>query len=275
MIIEKTKSALVGSFLQRPAEAFREVLNRWRGWREPGLIDFLAEARRTSDLMRHFIRDGTNCIDVGAHLGVMTNEFLKSSPSGCHLAIEPVGYKAAWLQKKFPKVQVLAAAASDFSGTTEFEMIEGRGSADSGLKAGAVGRAVRHVKVDCHRLDDVVSPQVPIGFIKIDVIGAELRVLRGARELLMRDRPVLLFECTQSSTSAMGVDPSELFHIVSVELDYDVYSLKGWALRHEPLDLQRFLAAQFFPFEAFNFVGLPRTVRAAKSALSVDTRLRA
>lgn len=268
MLIEKLKSRLVGSVLQGPAEGLRDIVQAWQRWREPGLTDFLAEGRRTTAFMRAFIRDGTNCIDVGSHLGWMTNEFLRLSPSGHHIAIEPVGYKAAWLQRKFPAVRVIAGAAGEISGPITFEMIEGSGSADSGMKAGNVGKPVRTVTVDCHRLDDLADPQHPIGFIKMDVIGAELSVLRGAQALIRRDRPLLLFECTSSSTKAMGVDPRELFDLVTHELGYDVYSLKGWALQHDPLDEARFLAAQVFPFEAFNFVGLPRKAGLARGSVT-------
>jgi FkbM family methyltransferase len=266
MLLERFKSSLIGSPLQRPAERLRDVINRWRHWRAPGLRDVLAEGHRTAELMRACVQDGTHCIDVGAHLGAMTHAFLLLSPSGRHMAIEPIAYKARWLRRKFPGVRVVAGAAGDTNGSISFEMIEGTGSADSGMKARDVGRPIHRVSVDCHRLDDLVPPDLPIGFIKMDVIGAELSVLRGARELIRRDRPVLLFECTQSSVKAMNVDPRALFAFVTEELGYDVYSLKGWTLQHAPLDDSRFLAAQIFPFEAFNFVGMPRALNVHQGA---------
>ncbi|HEX7095394.1 MAG TPA: FkbM family methyltransferase, partial [Acidimicrobiales bacterium] len=50
---------------------------------------------------------------------------------------------------------------------------------------------VRTVRVDdLEWLDDV-------GFVKVDVEGHELAVLRGAERLLRRDRPTLLVECEE------------------------------------------------------------------------------
>lgn len=45
------------------------------------------------------------------------------------------------------------------------------------------------------RLDDIIKDDV--GFIKIDVEGHELAVLKGATSLINRCRPVLLVECEE------------------------------------------------------------------------------
>lgn len=47
--------------------------------------------------------------------------------------------------------------------------------------------------VPCHRLDDLV-PEEPVGLVKIDVEGFELRVLEGARRILERFHPILYVE---------------------------------------------------------------------------------
>jgi FkbM family methyltransferase len=52
--------------------------------------------------------------------------------------------------------------------------------------------------VSAGRLDD--EPLSDVGFIKIDVEGHEQRVLRGAREIVFRDRPVMLIEILPEPT---------------------------------------------------------------------------
>jgi hypothetical protein len=49
--------------------------------------------------------------------------------------------------------------------------------------------------VDVRRLDDLIPEGIPIAFIKIDVEDAQVGVLKGAANLLRRNKPVVVFEC--------------------------------------------------------------------------------
>jgi FkbM family methyltransferase len=52
--------------------------------------------------------------------------------------------------------------------------------------------SVEAYEIDIVRLDDVVSE--PVGFIKLDIQGAELAALRGAARILTQDRPIVMVE---------------------------------------------------------------------------------
>ncbi|MFC7308613.1 FkbM family methyltransferase [Streptomyces monticola] len=112
------------------------------------------------------------------------------------IAVEPVPHLARALDAATPhNVHVVQAAASDRSGTARLWLPSG----DRGERG--VSSLVRrdiHAKaleVPCLTLDALrLRKGGRVDFIKIDVDGNELPVLRGAAELLGRDRPALIVE---------------------------------------------------------------------------------
>lgn len=66
---------------------------------------------------------------------------------------------------------------------------------------------------DVQRLDTYVAENDVRGvrLLKADVEGAEFEVLRGAEELLRRDRPALFVEIQEHSTRRFGYEPADLF----------------------------------------------------------------
>jgi FkbM family methyltransferase len=111
------------------------------------------------------------------------------------IAFEPQPVYADFIRRALPGVQVMQYAISD----TESEAIlhVPDDIADGGMAyLGSTDRRavqfppripVRTITVDSLGIKDV-------GFIKIDVEGLELAVLRGARDVIARDLPNLLIE---------------------------------------------------------------------------------
>ncbi|WP_163616436.1 FkbM family methyltransferase, partial [Klebsiella pneumoniae] len=66
--------------------------------------------------------------------------------------------------------------------------------------------------VTVETLDDVIDRcALPrIDFVKIDVEGAEVGVLKGARKVLMSSRPLLLLEANEPALRAQDTSVDEL-----------------------------------------------------------------
>ena len=78
------------------------------------------------------------------------------------------------------------------------------------------------------RLDDALKVRgvTRVDFIKVDVEGAELSVLQGARELLLRPpRPVILEEVQDIRTQPWGYRAKETLFYLS-ELGYEWFEPK-------------------------------------------------
>ncbi len=255
LLYERLASTLIGSPLQGPAERVRRLLTAPARRRHPELREIHLESDRIESLIRQTVKDGMNCLDVGCHLGSVVCQFARLSPSGKHLAVEPLPYKAQWLRRKFPAVDVEQVAVSDQEGAVDF-FYSPRASGFSGLRAQGQPSDVRKLSVQCRRLDDLVPPGRQIDFIKLDVEGAEGAALRGARRILSEGRPKILFECTLSGLRSFERTAAEMYSLLNDELGYGIHLIKS-QIRGGGLALDAFERAMHYPFEAFNFVAIP------------------
>jgi FkbM family methyltransferase len=257
--VDYLKHLLIRTPLYRPFTRIRYLLSFWKRAKHPELIGIYEEPFHVEAMMRKAIRKDSNCVDVGSHLGSVLNEFVTLAPRGRHYAFEAVPRKAEWLLRKFPEATILNVALSDTSGTTAFYENTDR-SGFSGLQPHSLGsdEGFKEHRIECKRLDEVLPPDYVVHFLKVDVEGAELKVLHGATDVLKRDKPFILFECTQSGLCLHAVPPGEIYLFFRDTLGYDVFIIKDWLSGGAPLTRGGFVDAMTYPFAAFNFLAVPR-----------------
>lgn len=255
---EWLKSAVIHTPLEGPCRALAGLKDWAHARRHPELGELAREAGRIEALVRSVLRPDSNAVDVGSHLGSMLGLIVRCAPRGRHVAFEPVPRKARWLRRKFPGVDVREAAVGEAAGPVSF-FVNTRRSGFSGLNpAGSPGEAMEELTIACERLDDVLLPGPAVALLKIDVEGCEWLALRGAERILARDRPVLIFESNPWAMAALGQTPADLFRHLDARAGYRIHLPKDGLHGADPLDLERFEAAQRYPFQAMNFVARPR-----------------
>ncbi len=255
-IYESIASRLIGSPLQGLAESMRRIGSFPKRWKHPELREIYLEDARSQQLIHQAVKDGMNCIDAGCHLGSVLQKFVRQSPSGRHIAVEPLPYKAAWLRQKYPTVDIHQVALGNREETLEF-FYDRRRSGYSGLRNHGKDRDVDRFQVQCRRLDDIVPADLPIHFLKVDVEGGEYQVFLGARRILTESRPLLYFECTRSGLASFGTASEQVFAHLTEELRYRIYLLKDYLNHGQPLNFSEFQTSMTYPFQAFNFVAAP------------------
>lgn len=172
--------------LEQPARRVRSAMQPWH--RKQNERDDAALGL----LLRLTLHDDDNCIDIGANVGAILGEIVKAAPRGQHVAFEPVPWLADELALRFPAVHVQREAVADESGQSTFSVVP-ESPSRSGLQATVIPELpTESITVQTVRLDDVLTN--PPAFVKIDVEGGELEVLRGARQTLLNHRPLVAFE---------------------------------------------------------------------------------
>jgi FkbM family methyltransferase len=257
-LYEIVAGRLIGTPLQVPAEWLRRRRRQRQARAHPELAALFDEERQLDEVMRRVIGADTNCIDIGCHLGAYLQKIVTLAPKGRHRAVEPVPDKARWLRRKFPAVEVLDVALGERSERARFFVHRG-GTAYSGLAPRSESGPSESLEVECRSLDEVVPADAAIGFIKLDVNGGELPVLRGARSLLARDRPFLLLGVTQGGLDDYGLDADEVHAFLTEEAGYRVYLPRDWLEHAEPLSRERFRRSMQYPFAAFNYAACAQT----------------
>ena len=142
------------------------------------------------------LSDGDTAIDIGAHVGIYSVLMAaKCGQRGKVIAFEPDPYSRQVIAQNLrlnPNVKpprVEASACSDQPGTGTF--FSGHGDGRSALVA-SIGISPEAITVPVVALDEYIrqhrlQPRV----VKIDSEGAEIKILRGATQLLESDAAIL------------------------------------------------------------------------------------
>lgn len=127
-------------------------------------------------------------VDIGGHVGLWS--FYLAPMCDRLIAFEPLEPHADCYVQNMSELplnwELNRCALSDKAGTVFVQWQEGN-TGMSHVSVNDAGREIMSHTLDSFDLDDV-------DFIKLDVEGYELHVLRGARETLLRNKPLILIE---------------------------------------------------------------------------------
>lgn len=181
---------------------------------------------QTAAIMERVLERDSNCIDVGCHVGAILEVMLRLAPGGTHYAFEPLPHLHEGLAEKYagnPRVVLHKLALSESEGEATFQHVV-TNPGYSGLLRRRFDRPheeVAEIQVRLARLDDVIPRDASIRLMKVDVEGAELQVFKGARDLLRRCRPFVVFEHGLGAADCYGTRP---------EMVYDLFAACGMRL---------------------------------------------
>ncbi|NUQ48728.1 MAG: FkbM family methyltransferase [Phycisphaerae bacterium] len=186
-------------------------------------------------IARTVCRPGDVVYDVGGNIGTETLPLAEIvGPSGVVECFEPLPENVRTLHEHIElngarQIRVHPNAVADRAATLPFSppatcVNRGEGYLDAQAGPGSI-------QVATVVLDDLLARGVirPPRLIHMDVQGAELFVLRGARQMLTEARPVLILESAPPCLAVHGLKPSDVRDFLR-EQDYALFDVDRFGL---------------------------------------------
>lgn len=214
-----------------------------KGEKELRLLPFLVHRQRSA-------------VDVGANKGVWTH-LLAGLCVHVH-AFEPHPKQFQYLKRALPRnATAYDLALSDKEGEAVLRLRKGRHGpvnlggtlADTNVTGDYVSIPVKTQTLDALGLQNV-------GFMKIDVEGFEMTVLRGAAKTIARDKPVIIMEIAEEHTRAPALEGLQTVEAMGYEGFVIAHGQMTRALKADPRHFKRG-ATEPKDFVQ-NFIFLPR-----------------
>jgi FkbM family methyltransferase len=202
----------------------------------------------TMNMFRQLITEGDTVIEVGGHIGFMTQFFSKLiGDGGLVVVFEPGSNNLPYIQRNTRKsnIRLETLAISNVEGETSFfednlsgqnnSLLSDYRAAEDVAKSHHMAlkqkvRTVHMTTIDSYVRNTGVVPD----FIKIDIEGNELNALRGAVETLSTTA-ALMVEVTENHAAVFDILKSQsfkLFNCKGEELHEVNRTLNVFALKH-------------------------------------------
>ena len=215
-----------------------------------GLACAVSEWRRYEvELMRILTPRNRAALDIGASWGLYT--YVLSRKAAVVHAFEPNPEKAAYIHSLSIRNCVVHDTALSCSPGRADLVIPMNESACATIESNHPlsakgGRNIKRVNISLSQLD--LHDFGTVGFVKIDVEGHELSVLRGGMNTLKRDKPTLFIEIERRHNAA---EFAQVFSTLQM-LGYQAYALSRKRVMH---------IRHFLPERDQNVTDIPRGIK--------------
>jgi len=242
--MNKTVKVFVKMLIHMLPAKIQYRVNAWKMW---------VVGEQESRILPRLMPKGSTAIDIGANRGAYT--YWLSKLCGTVISMEPIPYLAQYLNYVTPKnVSIIEVALSDVAGSRDLkipvldgQVVDGESSLENDFKD------YRTCTVKLSRLDDFDFAR--IDFVKIDVEGHELNVIKGGARTITTHMPVLLIEIEQRHIS---IPISQILEFI-LSLGYKGFFISNRKLMYlTRFNLQKHQSIESNSPYINNFIFLPR-----------------
>lgn len=187
-------------------EESKKTFNKIVNFRQTGKkSDYISHGRQTQYFINDFFTYGKNeiLIDCGAYDGDTIEKFLKLPNMEYEqiIVFEPSVENFKLIEKKFNNQKIILINAGVYSKDCELYLLEYQdGSIISETSAGTENE----IRVMVKAIDNLQILK-KVTFIKMDIEGAEMEALKGARNTILRDKPRLAISIYHSDEDMLRI----------------------------------------------------------------------
>ncbi len=178
-------------------------------------------------------------VDAGANIGWYAVRLCTAAgPDGRLVAFEPIPETAATLEANIAlndlgeRIRIVRAGLSEVPGEATIYLPQATGHVGASLQNLHPHETSRTLRIPLTTLDREFGGNASdrIGLIKCDVEGAELLVLRGGKDVIARDRPILFLEMLRKWSARFDYRPDDVIAWTAA-LGYACYAVGEERLR--------------------------------------------
>jgi FkbM family methyltransferase len=259
------KKMILGKSIVHFTRRLSDMLKRNRTSELDNMVDDsnLLYDIQTVRVMERALKKDSNCVDVGCHQGSILRNMIRISPNGIHYAFEPLPKMYEVLNDAFEtnqNIRLYDCALSDTEGEASFQYVV-TNPGYSGLLKRSYERPdeeIQVIAVKTNLLDNVIPRHIPVKFIKIDVEGAELQVLKGAIETIRNSRPIVVFEHGLGAADCYGTGPEDMYDLLAGRCGLELFLMADWLESNGKASLTRdAFCEQFSSGSNYYFMAAP------------------
>ena len=148
---------------------------------------------KIEEILRKELKADANCIDIGASKGDVLDLIIKACPHGQHIAIEPIPVFCTFLKRYYANksVHIINTVISEQEETVAFYFVTNEPATSGVTKVNKPNNKFIELSLVSRNLDSLLVGNQKTHCIKVDCVGSELAVFKGAKGLLERQKPLI------------------------------------------------------------------------------------